>query len=48
MEKYKKWWNNLPSWEKTKLAFDEQWTTVDKITDYQIEMIYNDMLANDY
>lgn len=40
MEEHIKWWNNLPEWERRKLAFDEHWTTIEKITDYQIKMVY--------
>lgn len=40
MEKHIEWWNNLLPYTKEKYAEDYQWTTVDKITDYQIELIY--------
>jgi len=40
MTEHIKWWNTLPDKKKRKLADEYQWTTVDKITDYQIELIY--------
>jgi len=42
MEKHIEWWNNLLPYTKKKYAEDYQWTTVDKISDYQIELIYNE------
>ena len=36
------WWNKLTTKKKKKLAEDHQWTTIDKITDYQIELIYRE------
>jgi hypothetical protein len=41
MEAHIKWWNSLPYWRKKKLAYDEQWTTVEQISNHQIKMIYD-------
>ncbi len=42
MEKYIEWWNKLSEYRKKKLADEYQWTTPEKITDYQIELIYKE------
>lgn len=42
MEEALKWWKDQPSYRQKKLAEDYQWTTPEAITDYQIELIYNE------
>lgn len=46
MESHLKWWNSLSPYKKKYMAEYYQWTTPDKLSDYQIELIYNE--ANKY
>lgn len=38
------WWNSLSYKKKEELADKEQWTTPEQITNYQIEMIYRNIV----
>lgn len=38
------WWHKLQKWEQIKYAEEEQWTTPEQITNYQIEMIYKNVI----
>lgn len=36
-----KWWNDLSNKDKIKYAEEEQWTTPDQLSEYQICQIYD-------
>lgn len=46
MSKAMIWWHSLPISKKKYMAEYYQWTTPDKLSDYQIELIY--LEANNY
>lgn len=46
MEFHLKWWNALPAYRKKYMVEYYQWTTPDRLTDYQIQLIYQE--ANNY
>jgi len=43
MKDHIKWWNSLTEYKRIELAEDHQWTTVEDITDHQIELIYKEL-----